>query len=154
MTSDDREHDDYNYDRDAAPAAERPLDAGAVYTCPMHPEIEQIGPGTCPICGMALEAKGIPALDDEPNPELVDFTRRFWFGVLLSVPLLVISMGPLFGLPLERWIAPHISVLLELVLATPVVLWAGLPFFERGWASLVSRNLNMFTLIAIGTGAA
>lgn len=154
MTSDDREHDDYNYDRDAAPAAERPLDAGAVYTCPMHPEIEQIGPGTCPICGMALEVKGIPALADGPNPELVDFTRRFWFGVLLSVPLLVISMGPLFGLPLERWIAPHTSVLLELVLATPVVLWAGLPFFERGWASLVSRNLNMFTLIAIGTGAA
>ena len=154
MTSEDREHDDYNYDHDAAPAAEGPLDAGAVYTCPMHPEIEQIGPGTCPICGMALEAKGIPALDDGPNPELVDFTRRFWFGVLLSVPLLVISMGPLFGLPLERWIAPHISVLLELVLATPVVLWAGLPFFERGWASLVSRNLNMFTLIAIGTGAA
>ncbi len=154
MTSEDREHDDYNYDHDAAPAAEGPLDAGAVYTCPMHPKIEQIGPGTCPICGMALEAKGIPALDDGPNPELVDFTRRFWFGVLLSVPLLVISMGPLFGLPLERWIAPHISVLLELVLATPVVLWAGLPFFERGWASLVSRNLNMFTLIAIGTGAA
>ena len=154
MISDDRDSGSWHHDHDDTPTATRPADTEAFYICPMHPEIEQIGPGTCPICGMALEPKNLPAVDDRPNPELVDFSRRFWLGLSLSVPLLVISMGPLVGLPVEDWIAPHFSVLLELVLATPVVLWAGLPFFERGWASLVNRNLNMFTLIAIGTGAA
>jgi Cu+-exporting ATPase len=155
-TGDHKQHECCDHEG-GAPAAWTdlgPADKNALYTCPMHPEIEQIGPGTCPICGMALETKGIPASDDGPNPELVDFSRRFWLGLLLSVPLLGLAMGPMIGLPLERWIAPHISALLELGLATPVVLWAGLPFFERGWASLKSRNLNMFTLIAIGTGAA
>ena len=154
MTSDHKDGECCHHGHDAAPPATGPVDAGALYTCPMHPEIEQTGPGTCPICGMALEPKGLPATDEGPNPELVDFSRRFWLGVLLSVPLLVLSMGPLAGLPLERWIPPHISVLLELVLATPVVLWSGWPFFQRGWASVLNKHLNMFTLIAIGTGAA
>ena len=154
MISDDKDPTCSHHDHDDAAPATGPVDTEALYTCPMHPEIEQIGPGTCPICGMALEPKNLPAVDDQPNPELVDFSRRFWLGVWLSVPLLVLSMGPLFGLPLERWIAPHISVLLELALATPVVLWSGWPFFQRGWASVVNKHLNMFTLIAIGTGAA
>ena len=154
MSDDHKERGAGHHDHDDAAPATGPVDTEALYTCPMHPEIEQIGPGTCPICGMALEPKSLPAVDDRPNLELVDFSRRFWLGVWLSVPLLVLSMGPLFGLPLERWMAPHISVLLELALATPVVLWSGWPFFQRGWASVVNKNLNMFTLIAVGTGAA
>ena len=116
------------------------------YTCPMHPEIVRDEPGTCPKCGMALEPVTLPA-EDEPNPELVDMTRRFWVGVALAVPLLVLAMGGFFG--------PHaLGHWLQLALATPVVLWAGRPFFERGWRSIVNRSLNMFTLIAIGVGAA
>jgi len=120
----------------------------------MHPEIEQKGPGNCPICGMALEPKGIPAGDEGPNPELIDFSRRFWLGLVLTAPLLVLAMGPYVGLPVERWVPPHLSKLVELFLATPVVLWSGWPFFVRGWQSVLNKSPNMFTLIAMGTGAA
>ncbi|HVR66949.1 MAG TPA: heavy metal translocating P-type ATPase, partial [Verrucomicrobiae bacterium] len=128
--------------------------ADAIYTCPMHPEIRQVGPGSCPICGMALEPANITAAD-APNPELADMTRRFWIGGLLTLPLLILAMGPhFFGFPSHELVAPQISNWLQLLLSAPVVLWAGWPFFERGWQSLRSRNLNMFTLIAVGTGAA
>jgi Cu+-exporting ATPase len=119
----------------------------------MHPEIVNDGPGSCPICGMALEPM-LPSADDGPNPELVDFTRRLWVSALLSIPLLVITMGPMLGLPLREWIGEKVAVWLELVLATPVVLWAALPFFHRGWQSLLNRSPNMWTLISIGVGAA
>ncbi len=123
----------------------------AIWTCPMHAQIRQPGPGVCPICGMALEPEA-PSLDDAPNPELIDFTRRWWVSAVLSVPLLVLTMGTdLFGL---RLVSPTISPWLQLALAAPIVLWAGAPFFVRGWASLKTRHLNMFTLIAIGVGAA
>ncbi len=127
---------------------------GTLYTCPMHPEIIQEGPGECPKCGMALEPKDLPDTSDEPNPELLDFTRRFWIGLVLSIPVLILAMGPFIGLPVEDWIPKRISLWMELVLATPVVLWCGWPFFKRGWNSIVNISLNMFTLIAIGTGAA
>ena len=128
----------------------QPVPEGTIYTCPMHPEIRQEGPGSCPICGMALEPE-MPSADTGPNPELADMTRRFWIGLALSVPVVVLEMGGhlfghLVGQPLSNWI--------QFLLATPVVLWAGWPFFERGWQSLLTRNLNMFTLIAIGTGVA
>ena len=127
---------------------------GVIYTCPMHPQVRQEGPGNCPICGMALEPEAV-ALTDEPNPELIDMTRRFWVGTALAVPLLVLEMGAhIPGLDLHRVIPARLSIWLQFLLATPVVLWAGWPFFVRGWASLVNRSLNMFTLIAIGTGAA
>jgi len=128
--------------------------AGAIYTCPMHPHVRQPGPGACPICGMALEplSAGIAA---GPSPELVDMTRRFWIGAALAVPLLVMEMGAHFaGLDLHRLLAPRVTVWIELALATPVVSWAGWPFFVRGWASVRNRSLNMFSLIALGTGAA
>jgi Cu+-exporting ATPase len=123
-----------------------------IYTCPMHPQIRQVGPGSCPICGMALEPE-IAGTEVGPNPELVDMTRRFWIGLVLSLPVVALEMGGhltnlhmLLGKNLSNWI--------QFVLATPVVLWAGWPFFVRGWQSLVTRNLNMFTLIAMGTGVA
>lgn len=126
--------------------------AGTIYTCPMHPEIRQEGPGSCPICGMALEPE-LPDSNAGPNPELVDFTRRFKIGLALTIPILILEMGGhLFGL--HRYIAPQTSNWLQMLFAIPVVLWAGWPFFERGWASIVNRSLNMFTLIALGTGAA
>ena len=126
--------------------------AGTIYTCPMHPEFRQDGPGSCPICGMALEPE-LPDANAGPNPELVDFTRRFRIGLALTIPVLILEMGGhLFGL--HRFISPQTSNWLQLLFATPVVLWAGWPFFERGWASIVNRSLNMFTLIALGTGAA
>jgi len=125
---------------------------GTIYTCPMHPQIRQAGPGSCPICGMALEPE-MASLDAPPNPELADMTRRFWIGLGLSLPPVVLEMGGhlagghgLIDQNLSNWI--------QLVFASPVVLWAGWPFFVRGWQSLVTRNLNMFTLIAIGTGVA
>jgi Cu+-exporting ATPase len=125
---------------------------GTIYTCPMHPQIRQVGPGHCPICGMALEPE-VASLGAPPNPELADMTRRFWIGLVLSVPAVVLEMGGhlagghgLIDQTLSNWI--------QLVFATPVVLWAGWPFFVRGWQSLVTRNLNMFTLIAMGTGVA
>ena len=124
---------------------------GAIWTCPMHPQIRQPGSGTCPICGMALEPEA-PSLDDVPNPELVDFTRRWWVSAALSVPLLILTMGTdLLGLHL---VSPAISPWIQLALAAPIVLWAGAPFFVRGWTSLKTRHLNMFTLISIGVGAA
>ncbi len=125
---------------------------GAIYTCPMHPEIRQEGPGSCPICGMALEPEVVTA-DTAPNPELADMTRRFWIGLALALPVFLLEMGGhLTGL--HQWIGQKASNWVQLFLATPVVLWAGWPFFERGWASLKTRNLNMFTLIAMGTGVA
>ncbi|MDR7033776.1 heavy metal translocating P-type ATPase [Mesorhizobium sp. BE184] len=131
-----------------------PMPKGTQYTCPMHPEIIRDKPGSCPICGMALEPMGVPADDAGPNPELVDFTRRFWVSAALSVPLLLLTMGSMLGLPARSWIGEGLAVWVELVLATPVVLWAALPFFERGWASIVNRSLNMWTLISLGVGAA
>ena len=123
--------------------------AGAIYTCPMHPEVRQAGPGSCPICGMALEPEQV-SLDDGPDPELADMARRFWISLVLTVPVFVLEMGGHLGLmhpPLwSNWIS--------FALSTPVVLWAGAPFFVRGWNSLITRNLNMFTLIAMGTGVA
>ncbi|MDE3177893.1 MAG: heavy metal translocating P-type ATPase [Pseudomonadota bacterium] len=126
--------------------------AGAIYTCPMHPEIRQVGPGACPICGMALEPEEITA-EAGPNAELIDMTRRFWIGLALAAPVVILEMGGhLLGHNMP--IPAQVSNWIQLVLATPVVLWAGWPFFERAWASLVSRNLNMFTLVAMGTGVA
>ncbi len=137
-----------------APPPAAPVPEGALYTCPMDPEIVQEGPGTCPICGMALEPMGIPD-PDQPNEELIDMTRRFWVGAALTLPVLMMEMAAhLFALPVDRVIPPALSPWIQLVLATPVVLWAGWPFFQRGWTSIVTRNLNMFTLIAIGTGTA
>ncbi|MCR6732590.1 MAG: heavy metal translocating P-type ATPase [Afipia sp.] len=125
---------------------------GTVYTCPMHPEIRQIGPGSCPICGMALEPE-LATLDAAPNPELADMTRRFWIGLVLALPAVVLEMGGhLVGG--HGWVDQTLSNWIQLVSATPVVIWAGWPFFVRGWQSLVTRNLNMFTLIAMGTGVA
>ena len=129
-----------------------PIPEGAIYTCPMHPEIRQAGPGSCPICGMALEPE-MPTAETGPNPELLDMTRRFWIGLALTVPVVALEMGGhLLGL--HRFVGPSLSGGAQLAFATPVVLWAGWPFFVRGWQSLVSRNLNMFTLIALGTGVA
>jgi Cu+-exporting ATPase len=134
------------------PREPEPVIEGAIYTCPMHPEIRQQGPGSCPICGMALEPE-IATADSGPNPELVDFTRRFWIGLALTVPVFVLEMGAhIVGA--HGWIDPVLSAYIQFAFATPVVLWAGWPFFERGWQSLVTRNLNMFTLIAMGTGVA
>lgn len=131
--------------------AEPVAETGAMWTCPMHPEIRQQGPGTCPICGMALEPEE-PSLNDAPNPELIDFTRRLWVSAGLAVPLLILTMGTEFlGLHL---VDPTYSPWIQLLLTAPIVLWAGSPFFTRGWTSIITRKLNMFTLIAIGVGAA
>ena len=124
---------------------------GVIWTCPMHPQIRRTGPGSCPICGMALEPLE-PSLEDGPNPELIDMSRRLWVGAILSVPLVVLTLGAeIFG---WRLVPMRTSMWLQLALATPVVLWGGWPFFERFWASLKSRNLNMFTLIGLGVGVA
>jgi Cu+-exporting ATPase len=129
-----------------------PVPEGSIYTCPMHPQIRQVGPGSCPICGMALEPELVSA-EATPNPELADMTRRFWIALVLALPVVTLEMGGhltnlhmLLGQTWSSW--------LQFVLATPVVLWAGWPFFVRGWQSLVTRHLNMFTLIAMGTGVA
>jgi P-type Cu+ transporter len=127
-----------------------PVIAGAIYTCPMHPQIRQIGPGSCPICGMALEPQTVTA-DSGPNHELIDMTRRFWIGLVFTIPVFVLEMGGhVTGLTMV--LGQQISNWIQLLLATPVVLWAGWPFFVRGWQSLITRNLNMFTVIAMGTG--
>ena len=125
---------------------------GVIYTCPMHPQVKQIGPGNCPICGMTLEPEAVTT-DTGPSAEYLDMKRRFWIGLVLSVPVLMLEMGGhltnlhmVLGAQTSNWI--------QLVLATPVVLWAGFPFFERAWKSLVTMRLNMFTLIAMGTGVA
>ncbi|NPC42820.1 heavy metal translocating P-type ATPase [Nocardioides sp. zg-1230] len=131
-----------------------PGDGEAVeYTCPMHPEIRRPGPGACPICGMALEPV-VVTVDSGPSPELRDMTRRFWFGVALSIPVVILGMGRDLVEPLHDAVSATTSAWIQLVLATPVVLWAGWPFFTRGWASVRTMRLNMFTLIAMGTGVA
>src|SRR5260370_6031543 len=117
----------------------------------MHPEVRQVGPGSCPICGMALEPERV-SLDDAPDPELADMTRRFWIALALTAPVFVIEMGSHLGI--MHLVPPNWSNWISLVFSTPVVLWAGAPFFVRGWRSLLTRNLNMFTLIAMGTGVA
>ncbi|HMB47809.1 MAG TPA: heavy metal translocating P-type ATPase [Afifellaceae bacterium] len=132
--------------------ADEEMPAGTQYTCPMHPEIVQDGPGTCPICGMALEPMGLPV--DGPNPELIDFTRRMKVSALFAIPLLVLAMAPMVGMPLRAMIGERTASWIELLLALPVVGWAAIPFFQRGWSSIVSRNANMWTLISIGVGAA
>ena len=130
----------------------QPVPEGTIYTCPMHPEIRQVGPGSCPICGMALEPV-LASVEAAPNAELIDMNRRFWIGLVLSLPVVALEMGGhLTGL--NHYIGQTTSNWFQLILATPVVLWAGWPFFVRGWNSVVSRNLNMFTLIAMGTGVA
>jgi Cu+-exporting ATPase len=128
-----------------------PVPEGTIYTCPMHPEVRQVGPGSCPICGMALEPEIVSA-DNAPNHELADMTRRFWIGVTLTIPIVVLDMGAhLLGVHL---VSPATSNWIQFALASVVVLWAGWPFFVRGWQSVLTRNLNMFTLIAMGTGVA
>lgn len=126
--------------------------SGSIYTCPMHPEVRREGPGDCPICGMALEPETVSA-DTGPSDELKDMTKRFWIGLVLTLPVFALEMGGhVFGL--MHFISQQTSNWIQLLLATPVVVWAGWPFFVRGWRSLVHRSLNMFTLIAIGTGTA
>jgi Cu+-exporting ATPase len=126
----------------------------AEYTCPMHPEIRQPGPGSCPICGMALEPVAV-SLEEAPNAELADMTRRFWWAVALTAPILAFMVDEVLpGNALHRLVPARAVNWIQFVLATPVVLWAGWPFFERGWSSIVHRSLNMFTLIALGVGAA
>ena len=134
------------------PRAPEPVIEGAIYTCPMHPEIRQVGPGTCPICGMALEPE-LATADTGPNPELIDMTRRFWIGLALSIPVMAIEWGGHF-VAAAHWFTPAVANYIQFAFATPVVLWAGWPFFVRGAQSLVTRNLNMFTLIGMGTGVA
>ncbi|MFA7439695.1 MAG: heavy metal translocating P-type ATPase [Sphingomonadaceae bacterium] len=126
---------------------------GTIWTCPMHPEIRQDHPGPCPICGMALEPEMVTA-DTGPSAELTDMTRRFWIALVLTLPVFVLEMGPHLFPALRDLVPMQTSIWMQFVLATPVVLWTGWPFFERGWASLKTRNLNMFTLIAMGTGVA
>ena len=129
-----------------------PAPEGVRYTCPMDPEIIRDAPGDCPVCGMALEPM-MPSADAGPNPELVDFRRRLWIGAPLGLATLVLEMGGHLGLPMAEWLGPRLHVWLQFLLATPVVLWVALPFFKRGWASVVNRSPNMWTLIALGAGA-
>ena len=137
---------------DEHPSAAPVTPQGAIYTCPMHPQIRNVGPGFCPICGMALEPLSVTG-ETGPNTELADMSRRFWIGLVLTLPVVTLGMlGELVGL--DRFIPPMVSIWTQFAFATPVVLWAGWPFFVRGWASLRGPNLNMFTLIAIGTGVA
>ena len=134
-----------------APATAAP---GTIWTCPMHPEIRRDAPDACPICGMALELLA-PTAEEAPNEELADMTRPFWISVALTAPLVWPMVGELFTAISPMRLLGHTMVAwAELVLATPVVLWGGAPFFVRGWQSVVNRSLNMFTLIALGTGAA
>ncbi|WOJ89563.1 copper-translocating P-type ATPase [Methylocapsa polymorpha] len=147
------DHLDRHADRTAANLNNSsPVPEGVIYTCPMHPQIRRPGPGNCPICGMTLEPD-VVVPDAGRNPELVDMTRRFWVGLALALPVFVLEMGGHL-LNLHMLISPQMSSWIQLALATPVVLWAGWPFFERGARSLLTRNLNMFTLIAMGTGVA
>jgi P-type Cu+ transporter len=138
------------------PAWVAPAAGKTIYTCPMHPEIEQDHPGDCPKCGMALEAKSATGgADDDENAELHDMTRRFWIGAVLTLPVFILAMAHLIPVPaIQSWADSHTSRWIQFALTTPVVGWAGWPFFRRGWRSIVTRKLNMFTLIAIGVGAA
>ena len=136
------------------PREPEPVVPGAVYTCPMHPEVRQIGPGTCPKCGMALEPEQA-TLDEGPNPELIDMTRRFWIAAALGLPVMLYAMGQMLAPEFARGLLhPATANWVQLLLSIPVVIWAGYPLFERGWASIVHRSPNMFTLIALGVGAA
>ena len=138
----------------AMESARPKIDTGkTIYTCPMHPEIEQEEPGTCPKCGMDLEPKYLDA-EVEDDSELRNMTLRFWVGVALSVPVFLLAMLPMVGVPIDVWVGRSVDIWLQLILSTPVVLWAGWPFFARGFRSIATWNLNMFTLIAIGVGAA
>lgn len=135
------------------PKGDENLAADTVYTCPMHPEVEQVGPGDCPICGMALEPKGVSAVEDKT--ELVDMTRRFWICSALSLPvLLLVMLDHLPGRPLAPYISSTTALWIGFSLSTPVMFWGAIPFFKKAWTSVVSRHLNMFTLIALGTGVA
>lgn len=141
--------DDRTYDR--VP----PGYSGVVYTCPMHPQVRQTKPGACPLCGMGLEQESATAEDEGPNPELVDFSRRLWVALAFSVPLLILTMTPFIGVMAVRdFFGERLSLWIELVLATPVILWSGWPFFARGYISFRTMNLNMFSLIGMGVGAA
>jgi len=130
-----------------------PVAQGTIYTCPMHPQIRRSKPGSCPICGMALEPEGIPEAEGT-NPELKDMTRRFVIGAVLALPIFVLEMGGhLPVLNLEHYVSRAASMWIQFALATPIVLWCAWPFFQRGWASILNRSPNMFTLIALGVGA-
>ncbi|MBU0778890.1 MAG: heavy metal translocating P-type ATPase [Alphaproteobacteria bacterium] len=143
--------DPWFYATGRAAGRKKAAPADVQYTCPMHPEIIRDAPGPCPICGMALE----PVMPtDEPSHELTDFTRRMWISAVAAVPLIVLTMGELVGLPVRDWIGHQIASYVEFVLATPIVLWAALPFFKRGWDSLINRSPNMWTLISLGVAAA
>lgn len=146
------DHETYRHGKKPVAAA---MPKGTLYTCPMHPEVVSDHPGDCPKCGMALEPMGIPPEDEGPNPELIDFTRRLWISALLAIPLLILTMGPMIGLAFPRQaLGEPLASYVELILATPVVLWAALPFFRRALASLVNRSPNMWTLIGLGVGTA
>ena len=153
MHSDGHDHHRHHAHAGAGDTAVPAAGEGAIWTCPMHPEVRQDGPGSCPICGMALEPMTVTR-DSAPSPELADMTRRFWIGVVLALPVFVLEMGGHVFPGLHALVPMRTSIWIQLVLATPVVLWCGWPFFERAWASLVNRSLNMFTLIAMGTGVA
>ena len=144
----------HTHSRDGVTSASAPVSPGTIYTCPMHPQIRKAGPGNCPICGMALEPLS-PVSDGAGSPELRDMTRRFWIGTALTVPLVLWEMAShLPGIALHHYVSSSTVIWLEFALSTPVVLWAGWPFFVRAWASLRNRSLNMFSLIALGVGAA
>src|SRR6266542_3257993 len=144
----------YSHMHTRSQASQAEKEEQEVYVCPMHPAIVRAEPGACPICGMALEPRTV-TLEKEANPELVDMTRRFWVGVVLSLPIVFLAMSEFIpGQPVQRSVSAHVLNWIQLALATPVVLWGGWPFFQRGWKSIVNRSLNMFTLIAIGVGTA
>ena len=143
--------DPWFYASGRAAGRKKAAPANVQYTCPMHPEIVRDAPGACPICGMALEPM-LPS--DEPSEELTDFTRRMWISAAAAVPLIILTMGELVALPVRDWIGHQTASYLEFVLATPIILWAALPFFRRGWDSLVNRSPNMWTLISLGVAAA
>ena len=143
--------DPWFYASGAASRVEKRAQPGTQYTCPMHPEIISDKPGSCPICGMALEPM-VPT--DAPNEELADFTRRLWISAAAAVPLVILTMGDMVGLPVRHWLGHQLAVYLEFLLATPIVLWAARPFFQRGWDSIRNRSPNMWTLISLGVGAA
>jgi P-type Cu+ transporter len=147
-----RHHADYHDHGDKSPSPAVDAPEGTIYTCPMHPQIRQPGPGNCPICGMALEPE-IATGDQEPSAEYLDMRRRFWIALVLTIPVVVLEMGAHL-VDLHMMVDPMVSNWTQLLLATPVVLWAGWPFFDRAWQSLETMNLNMFTLIAMGTGVA
>jgi Cu+-exporting ATPase len=142
------------YVKPGVDAPQPPAQKGVIYTCPMHPQIRRSEPGNCPICGMTLEPMR-PTEESGPSAELIDMTRRFWIGAAFAAPTVILEMGAHFpGLNLHHYVSPQASIWIQFLLATPVVLWAGWPFFVRGWASVRNRSLNMFSLISLGIGVA